>query len=145
MSAVVRDISPIRRRARSHEPTLPQMRNAVKNLIRVAEELEIPPAPPAWEGDTVPTFRADTKAGPYTFRIYGPKAGEPRKLSTSVWVAGRFEFPERARELGIDCNPYSGKWNHHFLTRGIIDDAHEEFRWQISRYLVQEPKNAISS
>jgi len=33
------------------------------------------------------------------------------------WVATRFERPSLARE-GTDCNPHSGKWNHHCFGLG---------------------------
>ena len=145
MSAVVRDISPIRRRARSHEPTMPQIRAATRNMERVLREMGFTEVP-VQDRFIGHKYRAETSAGPYHFSLAAPAEGQTRAsyISAGITVYGVFEFPERARDLGIDCNPYSGKWNHHFLTRGIIDDAHEEFRRQISRYLIREPKNDLS-
>lgn len=31
-----------------------------------------------------------------------------------VSIFGRFDAPSLAKNKGINCNPYSGKWNHHY-------------------------------
>ena len=45
-------------------------------------------------------WEINTKAGVIEFTCY------------SDWIAGRFADPVAAKKL-VDCNPYSGKWNHH--------------------------------
>ena len=85
-------------------------------------------------------FVMDTIAGPLRLTV------RPNVAQSGATCFARFTDVERANAMFAPGhhNPYSGKWNHHFLTRGIIDDAHEEFRRQISRYLIREPKNDLS-
>jgi hypothetical protein len=37
-------------------------------------------------------------------------------------VMCRFDEPKRAKEV-VDCNPYSGKWNHHFTQAWTAKEA----------------------
>lgn len=47
-------------------------------------------------------------------------------------VFTRFEEPERARLL-VECNPYSGKWNHHYFGTWRVDDALADLQYQLER------------
>ena len=44
----------------------------------------------------------------------------------------RFDDPERAVELGIDCNPHSGKWNHFFGSYWDAESAAAAFCSQLN-------------
>lgn len=54
------------------------------------------------------------KAGKVDFMIdrdyLENKRGEPATIS----IFARFDNEKAAKALGFDCNPFSGKWNHHF-------------------------------
>lgn len=51
-------------------------------------------------------------AEPYPWSIW-TRYGTYRMSIHPNWVAGRFDDPNAAIAGGIDCNPYSGKWNWH--------------------------------
>lgn len=53
-------------------------------------------------------FVLQTKAG--KLKLF-PHTSETAELGT---VFGRFDDPKAALKL-VPCNPYSGKWNHHFF------------------------------
>lgn len=36
------------------------------------------------------------------------------------WVACRFDDPKQARQF-VDCNQFTGKWNHHFGSEPVAD------------------------
>ena len=49
----------------------------------------------------------------YTWSIQ-TKAGELGLTCWGDWIATKFEKPSVAKHmLGLDCNPFSGKWNFH--------------------------------
>jgi hypothetical protein len=68
------------------------------------------------------------------------KAGKLWLLPTSNSIKGlgtvftRFADPAAARHL-VDCNPYSGKWNHFFFERQTVDSAIEELEFQLRKVL----------
>ena len=49
-------------------------------------------------------------------------------------VFARFESPQAAREL-VCCNPYSGKWNHHFFAGWDVESALNELAYQLKKVL----------
>jgi len=56
------------------------------------------------------------------------------------WVAGRFDFPDRAVVyLGSSMNAYSGKWNHFFSNDLSVDQMILEFEVSLSSVLERSP------
>ena len=49
-------------------------------------------------------------------------------------VFGRFDDPTLARSL-VDCNPYSGKWNHHYFSGWTVEMAIVEFSFHVQALL----------
>ncbi len=47
-------------------------------------------------------------------------------------VFTRFRHPKRAAEL-LDCNPSSGKWNHHYFSGQSVDGALADLECQLER------------
>ena len=97
----------------------------------------ITPTPLSWLSGRkgTPEFEIETRAGKYTFH-HGRSIvlGDKRPLTFNpISVFGRFEDPAKARALGIDCNPYSGKWNH---AEGTGYVATAEKAAQLAKYIV---------
>jgi hypothetical protein len=66
--------------------------------------------------------------------------GELHLIVYDGWIACRFQDIDRAKhELPTDLhaalNPYSGKWNHHYLDGWNLRDAVQDFHDMISRIL----------
>ncbi len=49
-------------------------------------------------------------------------------------VFTRFDDPKAARRL-VDCNQFSGKWNHHFFSGWTVETAIEELVFQLRRVM----------
>ena len=49
-------------------------------------------------------------------------------------VFSRFENPQTARQF-VGCNPYSGKWNHHFVSGWSVESALAELENQLQKVL----------
>lgn len=97
-------------------------------LVTVIEKagavpLQDPRFPPDYE-ECKGEYMLATRAGDLRLTVFlnGTSAG--------AWVAGRFNEVDRATAEGFDCNPYSGKWNHHFF-----DDKDPE---SIADYLARQ-------
>lgn len=63
-------------------------------------------------------WRLETKAGMLSLRV---EANALRNHGPGT-VFTRFDSPPDAKYL-IDCNPYSGKWNHHFFDGWTVEEA----------------------
>ena len=50
-------------------------------------------------------------------------------------IFARFDDPQTARQHGVDCNPHSGKWNHHYFHPTTAEEAVRDFEAQIQRIL----------
>jgi hypothetical protein len=61
-------------------------------------------------------FILTTKVGTLTLH---PTENRAEGLGT---VFGRFDDPKAARQL-VDCNPFSGKWNHHYFDGWTAETA----------------------
>jgi len=68
------------------------------------------------------------------------KAGK-LKLHPSDWdgeeigtVFGRFDDPDVARQL-VDCNRFSGKWNHHYFSTWTVETAIADLAYWLRRVL----------
>ena len=49
-------------------------------------------------------------------------------------VFARFDNPKAARALLPDCNPCSGKWNHHYFGDGwTVESALDDLAFQLRR------------
>jgi hypothetical protein len=70
-----------------------------------------PARPLSWHEET-PEFEIETPAGKYTFRHGLNVNPDDKRPLNFLEVFGRFEDPARARDLGINCNQFNGKWNH---------------------------------
>ena len=55
-------------------------------------------------------WKIDTIYGSLLITVHDP---EPRQKIFNIFT--RFENPKRAKEGGLDVNPYSGKWNFHYF------------------------------
>jgi hypothetical protein len=73
-------------------------------------------------------FTLQTKAG--LLKLH-PTENQADGLGT---VFSRFEDPKAAREL-VDCNRYSGKWNHHFFAGWTMEGAIQELAFQLKKVL----------
>jgi hypothetical protein len=77
------------------------------------------------EGDE---FVLETKAG--RLRLH-PSANQEEGLGT---VFGRFDDPEAARKL-VDCNRFSGKWNHHYFEGWTVETAIDDLAARLRKVL----------
>jgi hypothetical protein len=73
-------------------------------------------------------FTLQTKVGPLT--LY-PTENTTEGPGT---VFGRFDDPDKAKQL-VDCNPYSGKWNHHYFNPWTVDTAVNDLAYQLEKVL----------
>ena len=73
-------------------------------------------------------FTLQTKAGDLWLF---PTPNSTKGLGT---VFTRFADPEAARQL-VDCNPYSGKWNHFFFEQQTVEAAIEELEFQLRKVI----------
>jgi hypothetical protein len=73
-------------------------------------------------------FVLQTKAGRLTLypNVYGSN-----ELGT---VFARFDDPKAARQI-VECNPYSGKWNHHYFDGWTVETATDDFTARLRRVL----------
>ncbi len=62
-------------------------------------------------------FILQTKAGKLTLHPV-----ENMGIEGPGTVFGRFDNPKAARQF-VDCNPFSGKWNHHYFGGTTVDAA----------------------
>jgi len=58
------------------------------------------------------TWRLKTKAGMLSLRV----EANPLRNHGPGTVFTRFDNPPDAKAV-VDCNPHSGKWNHHYLAQ----------------------------
>ena len=65
-------------------------------------------------------FSLQTKVGRLTLI---PRENQAEGLGA---VFCRFNCPNLARTL-VDCNPYSGKWNHYYFSGWTVETACEDF------------------
>ena len=49
-------------------------------------------------------------------------------------VFSRFDDPKAATEL-VGCNPWSGKWNHHYFSGWSVDSAILDLAYELKRVL----------
>jgi hypothetical protein len=73
-------------------------------------------------------FVLQTKAGQLTFF---PDISGSEELGT---VFARFDDPQVARQI-VECNPYSGKWNHHYFDGWTVETATDDFTARLRRVL----------
>jgi len=73
-------------------------------------------------------FTLQTKAGKLTLH---PCENETIGLGT---VFSRFDDPQAARQL-VDCNPFSGKWNHHYFDGWTVETALDDLSAQMRRVM----------
>jgi len=73
-------------------------------------------------------FILQTKVGPLT--LYPTTLGND-ELGT---VFARFDNPDAARQL-VGCNPFSGKWNHHYFDGWSVEAAMDDFSARLRRVL----------
>jgi hypothetical protein len=71
-------------------------------------------------------WRLKTKAGMLSLRV---EFNELRNHGPGT-VFTRFDSPPDAKCL-TDCNPHSGKWNHHFFDGWTVEDALKHLEFQL--------------
>lgn len=69
-----------------------------------------PAGPLSWHPET-PEFVIETRGGTYRFHHGLNVDPEDKRPLNFLDVFGRFDEPDCAKKF-VDCNPYSGKWNH---------------------------------
>lgn len=67
----------------------------------------------------------ETKYGRLVLRVEDEQVGGPGTVFT------RFDEPDRAYG-DLNCNPYSGKWNHHYF-EGTVKAALVDLEYQLKR------------
>jgi hypothetical protein len=72
-------------------------------------------------------FTLQTKAGKLALHVTENMTDGPGT------VFGRFDDPKAARGI-VDCNPHSGKWNHHFFA-GTVEAAIENLTYWLRKVL----------
>ena len=73
------------------------------------------------------SFTLQTKAGLLRLHVTENKTSGPGTVFT------RFDDPKAARKL-VDCNPHSGKWNHHYFD-GTVESAIENLSFWLKKVL----------
>ena len=73
-------------------------------------------------------FTLQTKAGTLTIH---PNSNDTIGLGT---VFARFDDPHAARQL-VDCNRFSGKWNHHYFDGWTVETAINDLSVQLKKVL----------
>ena len=63
-----------------------------------------------WMPET-PIYTVETRGGKYTCHISPNLPGSDTKPLNFCSVMGKFDEPARAHKH-VNCNPYTGKWNH---------------------------------
>ncbi len=74
-------------------------------------------------------FILSTKAGKLTLH---PTENTGKDGPGSVFT--RFADPKAARRI-VDCNPFSGKWNHHFFVNWSVETALADLELELKRIL----------
>lgn len=85
------------------------------------------------------TIGGKPTSGGHSFALRTPRAGVvvlraevdelKRGYTATISLFIQFENNLAARDLGFDCNMFSGKWNHHFLkTEDEIEAVFKELR-----------------
>ena len=80
------------------------------------------------DGGEMYRFSLQTKAGTLRLHVTENRTDGPGTVFT------RFDDPEAARKL-LDCNPYSGKWNHHYFGDWSVDTAIYDLSVQLKKML----------
>jgi len=94
----------------------------MKALPGILKECNFEPLPPdSWHEDI-----KQSRGGFVEVSVRCEKAYKSRGCSVSVY--GVYADPDKAQKAGIDCNPYSGKYNHHFI------QSIEHLRYCLNQY-----------
>jgi hypothetical protein len=80
------------------------------------------------DGGEVYRFTLETKAGRLRLHPDADQREGPGTLYTC------FDNPEAARQL-VDCNKFSGKWNHHYFDGWTVDTAIYDLTLQLKKVL----------
>lgn len=93
-----------------------------------------PARPLSWH-EATPEFEIQTRAGLYTFHHGMNVDPDDKRPLNFCEVMGRFHDPAKASAF-VDCNPYSGKWNHNApLYIPTVEQAREHASAIITRIL----------
>jgi hypothetical protein len=74
-------------------------------------------------------FVLQTKAGTLTLHA------TENRLDGVGTVFTRFDDPKAARQF-VDCNPFSGKWNHHYFDGWTVESALSDLKYQLGKVLL---------
>ena len=78
------------------------------------------------DGSEAYRFTLQTKAGCLHLHPDENRTGGPGTLFT------RFDDPQAARQL-VDCNQFSGKWNHHYFDGWDVDTAIADLTYWLNK------------
>lgn len=114
---------------RNHAFTAAERRRFVTAASSLIEKHGGTPSRPPFQngitGGLHTEFTLNSKFGPLRLSVYErtTDSGGPGDVMT------RFEF-SRLTSLSTGCNPYTGKWNHHYFSPWTTDDALADIeRW----------------
>jgi len=81
-------------------------------------------------------WSVDTQAGPLEITLQAPEKSGIFSIFTM------FEYPEKAKEIVSDSNPYSGKWNFHMSD---AQDTLDTFMHSLDSILVQDGEADVAT
>jgi hypothetical protein len=111
----------------SKTPTKTQLKKTQTFLHHVQKYLQ---TTPAQQDPTDPTrYTLQTQAGTLYLYLTPSYTNGPGTIFT------RFQDPQHAKIQGIPCNPYSGKWNHHYFTPWTPQEAAQDFQTTLNKIL----------
>jgi hypothetical protein len=82
-------------------------------------------------------FTMQTKAGSLHLT---PEANTTVGLGT---LFTRFDDPATARQI-VDCNKYSGKWNHHYFDGWTVETAIADLKYWLGK-VISSPSSQITA
>jgi hypothetical protein len=89
------------------------------------------------DGSEVYRFTLQTKVG--HLRLH-PDANQTTGLGT---VFTRFDDAEAARQL-VDCNPFSGKWNHHYFDGWDVETAIDDLTYWLGKVILSSSNPTVA-
>lgn len=75
------------------------------------------------------SWRLETKVGSLLLWV---EVQDWRQIDGPGMVFTRFDNPMNAKKL-VDCNPFSGKWNHYFFDGWTVKDALEHLDFELRK------------
>lgn len=86
-------------------------------ILLLMSELNAEEVTPESLSDFAKVWNFQTQAGCLQVTFFHSES-----LLTGLEIFAKWLDVKRALNLGIDCNPYSGKWNFHFFQEGKMNN-----------------------